>query len=137
MKYNLIAYLGFTVARPNGKPFGTICLLDKKENSFSPEVIELMRKMRDMIEGHLYIENLLIQNAQQTEVLKKSMFSIGLILKRKLFNKICRAERYEEPVSLIMLDLDFFKSVNNTFGHLIGDETLKQASKVMGQIIRS
>lgn len=73
LKYNLIAYLGFPVTGSDGKPFGTICLLDKKENSFSPEVIELMRKMRDMIEGHLYIESLLIQNAQQTEVLKKSM----------------------------------------------------------------
>lgn len=53
LKYNLVSYLGFPIRLPNGRPFGTICLLDDKENDYSPELIELMEKMRELIESQL------------------------------------------------------------------------------------
>lgn len=56
LKHNLISYLGFPIRIPDGKPFGTICLLDDKENQFSDDLIELMEKMRNMIEGNLKLE---------------------------------------------------------------------------------
>ena len=56
LKHNLLSYLGFPIRLPNGQPFGTICLLDDKENEYSTDVIELMEKMRDLIEQHLKLE---------------------------------------------------------------------------------
>ncbi|MCW2279467.1 ATP-binding protein [Heliophilum fasciatum] len=73
LKYNLIAYLGFPIRRPDGSPFGTICLLDDKENLFSNDLIELMEKMRSMIEARLKTESLLIQNAQQFNIIKEKI----------------------------------------------------------------
>ena len=66
LKYNLISYLGFPISLSNGHPFGTICLLDDKENRYSPELIELMEKMRDLIESQLRNEEKLWQ--QQSEL---------------------------------------------------------------------
>ena len=36
IKLNMISYLGYPILLPNGHPFGTICVLDNKEDSYSP-----------------------------------------------------------------------------------------------------
>ncbi|WP_196592952.1 sensor domain-containing diguanylate cyclase [Pectinatus sottacetonis] len=56
IELNMISYLGLPIRSANGAPFGTICLLDDKENQFSPDFIQLMEKMRDLIENSLVIE---------------------------------------------------------------------------------
>jgi diguanylate cyclase (GGDEF)-like protein len=45
--------------------------------------------------------------------------------------------RYVRPLSLVIVDLDFFKKVNDTYGHAIGDEVLKTISKIFQQSIRT
>lgn len=53
LKHGLVSYLGFPIRLPGGKPVGTICLLDDKENPYSPDLVALMEKMRDLIEAQL------------------------------------------------------------------------------------
>ncbi|MCG6943689.1 MAG: diguanylate cyclase [Thiohalocapsa sp.] len=55
LKYGLSYYLGFPIRFPDGNLMGTICLLDDKENAWSPEIESLMSKMRDLIEGQLQL----------------------------------------------------------------------------------
>jgi len=50
----------------------------------------------------------------------------------QLTHEIERSLRYGHPVSIILLDLDHFKEINDTYGHLMGDKLLA----LMGQIIR-
>ncbi len=45
--------------------------------------------------------------------------------------------RYGRPLSLAIVDLDFFKKVNDTYGHAVGDEVLKGISRLFQQSIRS
>jgi diguanylate cyclase (GGDEF)-like protein len=45
--------------------------------------------------------------------------------------------RYERPLSLAMIDIDFFKKVNDTYGHAVGDEVLQCVSKLFRESIRT
>ena len=50
--------------------------------------------------------------------------------------QLLHAHRYQHPFALLMLDLDFFKQVNDTYGHRTGDELLKHFAQICREIIR-
>lgn len=51
-------------------------------------------------------------------------------------NEIQRVKRYAHPLSVIILDIDYFKQVNDTYGHDIGDRTLKSIANIIQNCIR-
>lgn len=53
-----------------------------------------------------------------------------------LQKELSRAQREKKPVSVIMCDLDYFKNVNDTHGHLCGDAVLKEAAKRLKSSVR-
>ena len=53
-----------------------------------------------------------------------------------LDKEFARAKRYQRDLSVIMLDLDFFKKVNDTYGHLMGDFVLREFAKLVSSRIR-
>jgi len=50
--------------------------------------------------------------------------------------EVQRAQRYSDPVSLIMLDLDHFKDVNDRYGHPFGDRVLRETAELIRKSIR-
>jgi diguanylate cyclase (GGDEF)-like protein len=54
-----------------------------------------------------------------------------------LESEMARAKRYGIPLSLIMYDLDHFKQVNDTYGHIVGDEVLITVAGIVRKNIRS
>lgn len=64
------------------------------------------------------------------------------LLNRTRFDEIVQreiacVERYKTPLSLILLDIDYFKKVNDEFGHDTGDSVLIQVAKIGTEILRS
>jgi diguanylate cyclase (GGDEF)-like protein len=51
-------------------------------------------------------------------------------------NEMARAQRYGSNLSLIMLDIDHFKKVNDEFGHLVGDQTLVMITQACSNELR-
>lgn len=56
---------------------------------------------------------------------------------RILTDEVARAKRYGSPLSLVMYDLDFFKRVNDTFGHDAGDYVLQAVTALVKENIRN
>ena len=76
IELGMISYLGLPLCWPNGKPFGTICMFDSKENHFSLRLQQLLARFQKLIEGDLKI---LFQQQELQEA--------NLALKGKVKNK--------------------------------------------------
>jgi diguanylate cyclase (GGDEF)-like protein/putative nucleotidyltransferase with HDIG domain len=53
-----------------------------------------------------------------------------------LENELNRANRYDRPLTMIMADLDLLRNINNTYGHLAGDEVLIGIANILRQSVR-
>ena len=57
-------------------------------------------------------------------------------LERRMDEEIRRAQRYDLPLSVLLIDIDYFKEVNDTFGHQIGDKLLIYLSELLTNQVR-
>ena len=73
----------------------------------------------------------LAQTDPLTQVLNRSA------LTDRLVSELDRARRYGHSVAVLMLDLDHFKAINDTRGHLIGDGVLKDTAEILRSAVRS
>jgi diguanylate cyclase (GGDEF)-like protein len=58
-------------------------------------------------------------------------------LERDLARELDRSNRYHRPLGLLMIDLDHFKRLNDTFGHQFGDEVLQQVASLLESAVRA
>ena len=84
-----------------------------------------------------------IQNAQHVERVRQLAYLDGLtgIFNRRFFElriveEIERAKRFAAGMAMLMVDIDQFKLLNDEFGHLLGDEVLRQVSSIFSQNLR-
>lgn len=57
-------------------------------------------------------------------------------VKERLSHELQRCERTGEPLSVVMLDIDHFKKVNDSYGHLIGDQVISSLANLLKQQLR-
>jgi PAS domain S-box-containing protein len=118
IKLGMIAYLGLPLNFPDKTPFGTICVLDRKENSFTDDQKKLLEQFRDVIEVDLTLV--------QTNIARNSDDIINDIVAVKE-----KAQESEESLSTIFnmsqsficiadINKSIFTFVNPTFKRMLG-----------------
>lgn len=55
---------------------------------------------------------------------------------QKLAEEVALSLRYKLPLSLILLDIDHFKKINDTYGHMVGDEVLRNIASLISEVVR-
>lgn len=57
-------------------------------------------------------------------------------LEQRLMEEVAYSKRYTKPLSVVLLDIDFFKNLNDTYGHQAGDHVLKTVSELLSDALR-
>jgi len=76
-----------------------------------------------------------LRNKAHEDELTSTFNRAGII--EILRRDLTHAQRDAKPLSLLMVDLDKFKNVNDTHGHLVGDAVLREVSKLLGSRLRT
>src|SRR5262245_17187314 len=85
-----------------------------------------------------------LENAGLFAELQRSAITDSLtgVYNTRFFHEVlgretARADRYNTALSLLMIDIDTFKLVNDTFGHVVGNKVLTQIAKTLGHTVRN
>jgi diguanylate cyclase (GGDEF)-like protein len=118
-----LSWMGVPLTAPNVT--GVIALGSYQPNAFDSGDMQLLSNLAQHITRAL--DNT-IRHAQVEEQARldsmTGVYNHGYFLK-KLAEQATESSRTNLPLSLIMLDIDFFKQYNDTYGHLVGDRILK------------
>ncbi len=119
-----------------GETLGVLTVESAKANAFSAADVQPLESVADICAAA-------IQNARYFERVRQLAYLDGLtgMFNRRYFElriaeEIERAQRYDNELSVVMIDIDNFKKLNDEFGHLLGDEALRQAATIFSQNLR-
>ena len=123
-------YAGCPLKTPNGSKVGVLCLNDTKARNFSEQDYETLNDLAAIVEQELAITQLATQD-ELTGLSNRRGF-VALAQHSLEINT-----RQDSPVSLVFIDLNKFKSINDQFGHSEGDHVLSTFAKLMKSIFRN
>ncbi len=128
--------LGFELSA-HGKPLGEMYLYFENRNDLK------VRDRETMMEVVSTVSAALGSVARYKKAMDlASRDSLTGLYNRRIFNEVLQrefqqAQRHKYPLSLLSLDLDHFKSVNDNFGHQTGDLVLRAVAEVIAKVARS
>jgi diguanylate cyclase (GGDEF)-like protein len=82
------------------------------------------------------MESVMVQASEVAQIDPLTFLLNRRMIVRELQSEVIRAERYKTKLSISVMDIDHFKSVNDTYGHLVGDEVLRQVAYQLKEHIR-
>lgn len=119
-----------------GKLFGILAFASTEELAFPPEDLNLLEFLLPQIS--IILDSALMHKKTAELAITDGLtrLSTHRYFQECLEREVNRAKRFNFIFSLIILDIDNFKSLNDTYGHLEGDKVLIEISKIMRSCVR-
>jgi diguanylate cyclase (GGDEF)-like protein len=123
---------------------GILNVADPEPQAFSPDKIDFFQQLAPILAGA--INNARIH--QQTQLLNQALVELSRMdgltgafnrryLEERLSEEINRCRRHGGYLGLMMIDVDHFKQINDTFGHGVGDQVLKEVADLIQKSCRN
>ncbi len=127
------------------KPFNSIELLSRVKTHIAVKqsrdtIMRMNEKLKEEVEERIRVaeelekKNAVLDRMAVTDGLTR-LYNHRHIIER-LTHEIAEATRYKFELSIIMLDIDHFKRINDNFGHQVGDEVLVKVSEAITDLLR-
>jgi diguanylate cyclase (GGDEF)-like protein len=117
-------YIGIPLKLRDGSRVGTLCAIDLVPRALSTDEIDILSGL-----GQMVVDQIELRRLAMTDPLTGALSRRGFDI--EIGREMMRAKRTKRQFSLIVVDVDHFKSVNDKYGHASGDIVLQS---VVGQI---
>ena len=139
----IATFLSIPVRLADGSLFGTLCATSRQQQPYNLEGEQVMGLFAKLI-SHYVEKDTLVQQLQAANVALELHSSTDELTqlpnRRALFKQLAlrfaSARAQQQQVSLIFIDLDGFKAINDRFGHPCGDSFLVQVGKRLTAVAR-
>jgi diguanylate cyclase (GGDEF)-like protein len=137
-------YSSVTLRSSDGYPLGTLCVMDTRPRSLDGDQRRILGRLARQVMA--LIESRAHEKALQATLLKLEKLATtdeltGLLNRRALLSRltleVARTRRARSCLALVMIDLDFFKEVNDRYGHAGGDLVLANVGRLLQDGARS
>jgi diguanylate cyclase (GGDEF)-like protein len=123
------SYLGVPLATPDGYNVGSLCVIDRVPRSFTAKQIDILQSFAALVVDELEMRRI-AQTDHLTGVATRRSFTL------ELEKALAQFRRSHQPTALVLLDIDHFKQVNDTYGHPTGDRVLVAVAQTLGGLLR-
>lgn len=123
------SYAGVPLRTPDGHNVGALCAIDTRARRFSDSEISILGNFATIV-----CDELELRMIAKVDQLTGALTRRGFIEQTE--REIARSRRYDRPSALVMLDVDHFKSVNDSYGHPAGDQVLRQIAETAATNLR-
>ncbi len=138
-------YAGVPLTNSDGFSLGTLCVVDTKPNEINDYQIRALKALARQTVALLELRKSLHNSRKlQQQISEKNLHLKALcqtddltslynrrVLERELSRELKRSRRYGGSFSLMMIDIDHFKKLNDTQGHAAGDKAIIDIAKLL------
>lgn len=124
-------YAGAPLISPSGHAMGTLCVIDSTPREIDADKRAALAAIARTVASQLELRRVSHELSIANDHLRTLSFIDPLTgvanrraLEARLAEEIARAARHDSPLSMVMLDIDHFKTYNDSFGHVLGDDVL-------------
>jgi diguanylate cyclase (GGDEF)-like protein len=127
---NIRFYIGVPLKTHDGHNIGTLCAIDTRPRELSEDQIDVLRDL-----ARLVVDEIELRQIATTDSLTGALSRRGFDI--EINRELQRANRYSRDLSVIAVDIDHFKAVNDRYGHATGDLVLQTVVAQIKQELRS
>ncbi len=157
-EFGVASFLGVPIRGARRDVVGTLCAVDVTPRSWSARDLERLQKFAIVIENQIQIHAALIESERDRALLSAEVAArranearlqkistldpLTGVFNRRGFEEraameAARSNRFRSELCVAIADLDHFKSINDTFGHDVGDAVLKATAETLQETLRT
>jgi diguanylate cyclase (GGDEF)-like protein len=116
------SYIGVPLQTPDGYNIGTLAAMDVVRRTFTDTQVAMLEKLASLVMDHIELRQIARPDVLTGALSRRSF-------QREVEREFFRCARYGRPASVVILDIDGFKAINDSHGHEVGDQLLQAVGR--------